>query len=121
MTHVSGVGGQPPGTGGVNGVTKALSPLDVLTLAGVVAYLDLPAEFVRSEAMSGRMIGRNIGEEWRFVREDVLKWVRTPRFPSPPTWTPETEAECEREIAAIYAARRALGTVGDHFTNSEDE
>lgn len=34
---------------------------------------------------------------------------------APPMWTPEIEAECEREITAIYAARRELGTVGEHL------
>jgi hypothetical protein len=31
------------------------------------------------------------------------------------------EAECEREIAEIYAARKALGTVGDHFPDEGAE
>ncbi len=37
----------------------------------------------------------------------------------PPLWTPEIEAECERVIAAIYAARRQLGTVGDNYPDTD--
>ena len=101
---------------------SALSSLDVMTLPDVVDYLQLSEQAVRTEAVAGRLVGRAVGDDWRFVREDVLKWVRTPRPSSPsPTWTPEVEAECEREIAAIYGARRELGTVADHFPDEGDE
>ena len=94
-----------------------LSPLDVLTLAEAAAYLKLPEETIREEATAGRLVGRAVGDDWRFARDELVSWVK-PRFRAaliPPEWTVETEAECEAFIAEMYAARRALGTVGDVF------
>ena len=51
---------------------------DVLTLSDAAAVLQLPEEVVRAEAEGGRLSGRAVGDGWRFVRKDVLKWVRTP-------------------------------------------
>lgn len=96
---------------------------DVLTLAEAAAYLKLSEAEVRAEAEAGRLVGRPIGDGWRFAREELLRWlkpVRTLPQPARP-WTPEVEAECEREIAEIYAARKALGTVGDHFPDEGAE
>lgn len=59
----------------VNGA--ALSPLDVLTLAQAAAYLQLPEDAVRAEAEAGRLPGRAVGGQWRFVRDAVADWLRT--------------------------------------------
>lgn len=59
----------------VNGA--ALSPLDVLTLAQAAAYLQLPEDAVRAEAEAGRLPGRLVGGDWRFVRDAVADWLRT--------------------------------------------
>lgn len=143
-----------------------LSTLDVLTLAEAAAYLKLPEETVRTEADAGRLVGRAVGDDWRFVRVDVLAWVRPSQkdriraviggWQGDPTVDPmlvrieadrrvepavltgaelvahaqavkamygftETDEEVEAFIAEIYAARRALGTVGDHFPDEGDE
>ena len=91
-----------------NGV--ALSPLDVLTLAQAAAYLQLPEDAVRAEAEAGRLPGRAVGGEWRFVRGAVADWLRTGK-PSivdrlrslPPS--DETEEEYEAFLATIRAHR----------------
>jgi excisionase family DNA binding protein len=65
-------------TTAVNGApVTPLSPLDVLTLAQAAAYLQLPEDAVRAEAEAGRLSGRNIGSEWRFVRDCIVTWLRT--------------------------------------------
>lgn len=96
---------------------------DVLSLAEAAAYLKLSEQVVRAEAEKGRLVGRAVGDDWRFSRDELLRWVKPQRSPvaSPSQWTAETEAECEAYIAEIYAARKALGTVGDHFPDGEVE
>jgi hypothetical protein len=102
-----------------SGVATA-SLYDVLTLPQAAAYLQLPEADVRTEAEAGRLIGRAVGDDWRFVRDELIRWVKPLRLPSAsPAWSAETEAACEAEIAAIYAARKTLGTVGDHFPAAE--
>jgi hypothetical protein len=59
-----------------DGNTAAVSPLDVLTLAEVAGYLGLPDHIVRAEALAGRLFGRCISGEWRFLREEVIRWER---------------------------------------------
>lgn len=118
MTPVSGVGAPLP----ANGVPKALSPLDVLTLADTAAYLKLSEPEVRTEAECGRLQGRRVGDGWRFVREDVLKWIRTSQPAS--VLRPELE-ETEEEFEAFLATLRANRDELDRATKSgkyaEDE
>jgi hypothetical protein len=57
----------------VNGA--ALSPLDVLTLAQAAAYLQLPEDAVRAEAEAGRLPGRSVAGEWRFLRDAIVGWL----------------------------------------------
>ncbi len=53
-----------------------LSPLDVLTLEQAAAYLQLSADTIRAELSAGRLRGRRLGDDWRFVREELIRWVR---------------------------------------------
>ena len=100
-------------------------PFDVMTAPQVAAYLQLPEAVVQEEANAGRLPGRRIAGEWRFIHIALTEWMRSgggaPSTPTPPSWTPEVEAECEREIASIYTQRKALGTVGDAFPDEEGE
>ncbi len=48
---------------------------DVLTLAEAAEMLRLPEEAVLARAQAGEMPGRRFGEEWRFTREAVLRWL----------------------------------------------
>lgn len=63
------------------GAAKAVahSPLDVLTLAQAAAYLQVAEESVRLEAESGRIAGRLIGQEWRFLKETIANWLKAPQ------------------------------------------
>jgi excisionase family DNA binding protein len=105
-----------------NGVAASFL-YDVLTLAEAAAYLKLPEQLVRAEADQGRLVGRAVGDDWRFSRDELIRWVKPQHLSAPPSpqWTAETEAECEAFIAEIYAARKALGTVGDRFPDEEAE
>lgn len=111
------------GQGGSNGAPPpAVAALDVLTLTEAAAYLRLSESDVRMEAESGRLKGRAVGGDWRFVREDVLKWIRTPRPVS--ALKPELE-ETEEEFEAFLATIRAQADEVDRATKSgkyaEDE
>lgn len=103
-----------------NGVATAFL-YEVLTLAQAAAYLQLPEEVVRAEATAGRLVGRAVGDDWRFARADLLQWVRVPR-PSP--LRPELE-ETEEEFEAFLAILRANRDEVDRATKSgkyaEDE
>lgn len=97
---------EPPAA--TNGVHPApLSPLDVLTLTEAAAYLRLPEDAVRAEADAGRLVGRCVCGEWRFARDSVAAWLRTPQPKpfQPPRWTAESEAEYEAFMASIRAQR----------------
>src|SRR5436190_1376143 len=52
-------------------VTPNPSPLDVLTLGQAAEYLQVSEEAVRAEAETGRLVGQEIGGEWRFLRSGV--------------------------------------------------
>jgi hypothetical protein len=92
------------------------SPLDVLTLAQAAGYLQLSEDAVRSEAEAGRLPGRNISGEWRFVRDSIVTWLRSPRPPLPirSPLIDETPEEHEAFLANIRAYRdeidRATGS-----------
>ncbi len=59
----------PRGTDGQEGV---------LTLAEAAALLRLPEETVRASALAGELPGRAFGEEWRFERGALLRWLGAP-------------------------------------------
>jgi excisionase family DNA binding protein len=91
------------------------SPLDVLTLAEAAEYLQLPEAVVRAEAEAGRLVGRNVGGEWRFVRQGVADWLRVPaRRPQTIPALPhpqETPEEQEAFLAGIRAYRDEIDRV----------
>jgi excisionase family DNA binding protein len=47
----------------------------VLTLDEVAQLLRLPVESVERLASGGELPGRRIGEEWRFARAAVMRWL----------------------------------------------
>jgi excisionase family DNA binding protein len=107
---------EPTAASGVNGAP--ISPLDVLTLAQAAEYLQLPEDAVRAEAEAGRITGRQISGEWRFLRDTIIQWLRTPKKSMarlaelPPLH--ETPEEHEAFMAGIAAYRdeidRATGS-----------
>jgi excisionase family DNA binding protein len=54
-----------------------LSLNNVLTLKEVAAYLRLPEEKVEKQVRRGRIPGRKIENEWRFLRAAIDDWLRT--------------------------------------------
>ena len=50
-------------------------PHDVLDLEGAADLLRLESEQVREMAESGELPARRIGDEWRFGRDALLKWL----------------------------------------------
>lgn len=95
------------------------SPLDVLTLAQAAEYLQLSEDLVRAEAVSGRLVGQNVGGEWRFVRDSIITWLRTPRSPAqqPRINYPALE-ETPEEQEAFLASIRAYRDEIDRATGS---
>lgn len=99
-------------------------PAEVLTLAEAAAFLRVPEEGLRQDAAAGRVPGRLIAGQWRFVKEALLDWLSQPE-PQPGraktgaelverirairerSQFPETEEEAEAFLAGIYAARKA--------------
>lgn len=100
--------------------SAASSPLDVLTPAEVADYLRVPESTVIAEAEAGNLPGRQLGGEWRFVREGITSTLRTPRpmarKPTPlmPPLVEETPEEHEAFLAILRAQRdeidRATGS-----------
>jgi excisionase family DNA binding protein len=48
---------------------------EVLTLEEVAQLLRLPVKAVESRARAGDLPGRQVGQEWRFARAAVLRWL----------------------------------------------
>jgi excisionase family DNA binding protein len=95
---------------------------DVLTLAEAAAYLKLSEADVRTEAEAGRLVGRAVGDGWRFVRNELVKWVRPAR---PATGLrpelDETEEEFEAFLAILRANRDELDRATKSGKYAEDE
>ena len=50
-------------------------PTDVLTLGQVAELLQVEEDAARELAESGEVPGRRIGEDWRFSRDAILRWL----------------------------------------------
>lgn len=59
-----------------------LDPLDVLTLEEVAEYLKVSPALVRRAVKEQQLPGRNIGGEWRFLRDAVANWLRGQEAPA---------------------------------------
>jgi hypothetical protein len=53
-------------------------PGEVLTLAEAAALLRVPEEGLKTDAAAGRVPGRLVAGEWRFVRATLLAWLSQP-------------------------------------------
>ena len=56
---------------------------DVLTLEEASAYLRLPVEAVLRQALQGNIPGRNIEDNWRFLKTAIDDWLRSPSIGYP--------------------------------------
>ena len=52
-------------------------PYDVMTTAQVAAYFQLPEAVIIAEANAGRLPGRRIAGEWRFIRIALTEWLQS--------------------------------------------
>ena len=59
-----------------------LDPLDVLTLEEVAEYLKISPAAARRTIKEQDLPGRNIGGEWRFLRDAVANWLRGQAAPA---------------------------------------
>lgn len=59
-----------------------LDPLDVLTLDELADYLKVSPAAVRRAIKEQNLPGRNIGGEWRFLRDAVANWLRGQEAPA---------------------------------------
>jgi excisionase family DNA binding protein len=50
-------------------------PLEVLGLAGAADLLQVEPEVVESMAAAGELPGRRLGDDWRFSRVALLRWL----------------------------------------------
>ena len=66
--------GEEPMATGRHSFTPAV-PSEVLTLAQVADLLQVEEDAARELAEAGELPGRRLGDEWRFVREAVLRWL----------------------------------------------
>jgi excisionase family DNA binding protein len=57
---------------------QATANPDVLTLAEAAAYLRVREEELLRSLDTGGLPGRQIGEEWRFLKSALQEWLRTP-------------------------------------------
>ncbi len=58
-----------------NGVPE---PTDVLTLAEAAAYLRVAEAAVVDSVLTQGLIGRRIGDDWRFLKSALENWLNTP-------------------------------------------
>ncbi len=49
---------------------------DILTLEEASAYLRLPVETILRQALQGKIPGRNIENNWRFLKTAIDDWLR---------------------------------------------
>jgi hypothetical protein len=91
---------------------------EVLTVAGLAEYLKLSEAVVLSEAAAGRLPGRCIGGEWRFLLGAVNDWLAICPTPNGTKSKPRPRAGVGRDfdedpeevIASIYALRKSRRT-----------
>ncbi len=58
-----------------------LDPLDVLTLEELADYLKISTPAAHRAIKEQKLPGRNIGGEWRFLRDAVANWLRCQEAP----------------------------------------
>lgn len=61
--------------GGVSRMNRMVKVPEVLTLAEAARYLRLPQKTVREQARAGKLPGRQIGNQWRFLKSALEDWL----------------------------------------------
>jgi excisionase family DNA binding protein len=80
MPATKGKGAKGPQNGPIPEAGKEFvdQPIEVLTLSEAAAYLRLAEEDVLRLATLQELPGRQIGNEWRFLKAALRDWLRTP-------------------------------------------
>lgn len=86
---------------------------EVFTLTDAAAFLRVSEEGLKADAVIGRVPGRFVAGEWRFVRGTLLAWLSQPEkqastpkaVPSNSLRLEETPEEYEAFMASIQAFR----------------
>ncbi len=84
---------------------------EILTPSGLAKFLQLPEEVVLQEANAGRIPGRCIAGEWRFLRSAIANWFEHPENQPARSYPPvgvgrDFEEDPEAIIKAIYSERK---------------
>lgn len=58
-------------------IEQFLASVNVLTLKELSHYLRLPEEKIEKEAIQGKIPGRRIEKDWRFLRTAIDDWLRS--------------------------------------------
>lgn len=56
---------------------------EVMNVQEVAELLDFHPEYVRQMARQGRIPGVKVGRKWRFVREQIIDWLKAGAPPQP--------------------------------------
>ena len=59
------------------------SPAEVMTLAEAAAFLRVPEDGLKADAVKGRVPGRLVAGEWRFTKATLLAWFNEPETAAP--------------------------------------
>lgn len=62
---------------------KKITELEVLTLEEAAEFLRLPSESVLKLVSEQGLPGRHVDGQWRFLKDAVTQWLRTPESKQP--------------------------------------
>jgi len=85
----------------------AMSFFHVLTPADAAQFLRVPEAVVVAEAEAGRIPGRKVGTEWRFLEFALAEWLRSGQSPM----TGEKPKSSKERMLALAGAWRHDPTV----------
>lgn len=88
---------------------------EVLIPAEVAALLRVDEPTVVAEAIAGRLPGRCIAGQWRFLHAAIMAWLDSAHWPtlSDPPIPDETPEEQAAFLELLRSYRKASGKVGD--------
>lgn len=86
-----------------------LDPLDVLTLEELADYLKVSPAAARRVMKEQNLPGRNIGGEWRFLRDAVANWLRGQEAPAAAQQAARTDYSKAKEVPAAPAQGASQG------------
>lgn len=88
-------------------------PYDVLTPAQAAEYLQVAETVVVQEAEAGRIPGRKIGTEWRFLRLTLFDWLN-----ATPQSTEAKPLSSKERLLAIAGAWKGYDEDPEEFMNA---